>query len=136
MEATQTIDYAIEKLQPVFAKLGELGVAGWQVVVRQQVIEGSLKLFLMFVLLTTAAALIRWAMKKAATIDPEDDKPYGYHSQDRYTYDVRPTAYILGFGCAVLAGGVIFAMFSFASSVAQVLNPQWAAIQSLMSLVK
>jgi hypothetical protein len=135
MEATQTIDYAIEKLQPVFDKLGELGVAGWEIAVRQQVVEGALSLFLSFVLLVTALVLIRWAVKKAASTDPEDEKPYGYISHSKYDEAPRATFFVALAGNFALLIGLIYTVCTFSSSVARVLNPQWAAIQALMSLV-
>jgi hypothetical protein len=139
MEATQTIDYAIERLQPVFDKLGDLGIAGWEIAVRQQVINGSMTLAISVFLLAFGAGSVYWSMKKAASIDPKNDKVYGYftNSPGYSSQDVlRSTGIMIVVGFGSLFVGIIQTATTLAHSVTQIFNPQWAAIEALLKLVQ
>lgn len=132
MEVTQTIDYALEKLQPVFDKLGDLGIAGWQIAVRQQIINGSYTIIATLAVLFTAISMIRRAAAKADTVE-EDGKKFGYYDKDSQM--CRSTVFFMGLGCFLLIASVISILFFGHNAVTQVFNPQWAAIQALMKLV-
>ncbi len=127
MNTTQTIDYTLDKLEPVFAKLESLGIHAWEVAVRQQVIEGASALLLLVPVLAASAVVLVKTLH-SASVD-ESEHPWGEYGPNSRFW-------------VALCGGIIFmaALVAVVASgtgwLGHILNPEWYAMEALAGMVQ
>ena len=126
MDTTPTIDYALDRLAPVFDKLAEMGAAGWEIAVRQQVAIG-----VGYFVGAAAAALVLYVgyrlIHRSTTIENVSRFGHVEWSSERCVWFWLGMLSVLG-GAPTMVGLVI-------SGILHLLNPEWYAIQALMNLV-
>jgi len=128
---TESISMVTEYLDKLGAKLG-VGVEHvWPWLVRQQYIDAITAWFFFAVISTVMFFYVRYML---AHWDPRDKD--GNRRKDVFNIcyeDFEPFAFVGGIGLAILL--VVAATTSFCT-VTQVLNPEYYALKSLMSMVK
>jgi hypothetical protein len=132
METTQTIDYALVKLQPVFDRLETMGIAGWQITIKQQMVEAYSALFLLVFLCIIASILLFVSFRMSKTIVPGEG-PRGFFSQYQ-----GPTAASIPLGISIIlyTGLTMGVLENFTMILGKIINPEWYAIQALLHLIK
>jgi hypothetical protein len=134
---TSEMEKAVELLQPLFDKLAELGTHGWEVAVRQQVIEGFSSLAVWLGIIVVASLVIRWAMRRVKQSDPngKEGAILGWVDETN-PYSDTLRFHTVPFGVAWLALIVCVGLLLLGapSILGKILNPEWAALQALLGL--
>lgn len=119
----ETIDAIKEALTPIADKIGQGAEFGWEVVVRQQYIEGItgviLSIFLFVLIVIVGLVLTKIGLKEM--------KKNNYSG-----WDIVVVAYWL-FGGGF---GGLFVITWFYNSMLQLLNPSYYALQFFIGMVK
>jgi hypothetical protein len=131
METTQTIDYALTKLQPVFDRLETMGIAGWQITIKQQMVEAYSLLFLILFLIVVASILMFVGYKMSKT--NVNGEPLGFFcSYEGPTIACLPS----GISICMYVGSFIVVMDNFSGLIGRIINPEWYAIEAILRLIK